>query len=180
MEENTIPEDALVIKYAGQTLSLYLSNTKVSDISALGRLTKLKVLDLRDTEVSNDQIYELFVRNENRENLMVWNSKNEVIRWADVPGEYKQPVKEELSFEKQIDVAYKFLLKNNIPKSALTVDTTDQTLALNLNDAQVNDITALGGLTHLTKLYLPLTQVSDITALEGLTNLKFYQIRAHT
>ena len=167
--------------------TLDLRETEVSDVSSLSGLTSLMRLDLEGTQVSDVSIYELFVTNENRENLKVLNKEEKEITWADVPEEYKQqvqpaepfvpefiPVQKPLSFDEQVARVKAFLAGNGLSEDKLVIEGEggNRKMQLTLINTEVSDVSSLSGLTSLKMLDLRETPVSDVSSLSGLTSLK--------
>jgi len=166
---------------------LSLSKTQVSDISALNGLMKLREVSFGNVQVNNKQIYELFVANENRENLLVvlfgeGVLDEENIRWDDVPEEYHRRVEEAsqpaLSFEEQVTAVREFLRQKGINPDEevegdirLEVDEEKGTIGLNLRSRGIGDLTSLASLTHITHLYLQNSDVSSLDFVSRMTGL---------
>ena len=140
------------LEYATQLEWLSLSNTDVSDVSALANLTQLKDLSLRTTHVSDVSALAPLTQLER----------------LDLEGTHVSDVSA-LAPLTQLKMLY---LGGTGVSDVSALAPLTQLAWLYLSFTHVSDISALAPLTQLEMLSLSGTDVSDISALANLTQLK--------
>jgi len=87
---NTDVSDITPLQGLGNLRVLNLSDTSVSNITPLHALLNLTELNFHDTDISDESIYELFAAHPNPEGFFVKNRDREIIRYANIPNEYRK------------------------------------------------------------------------------------------
>ena len=128
---------------------LTLSDTQVSDISALSGLTALRMLNLRDTQVSDISAL----------------SGLTALEYLSLPG---TPVSDISALSGLEGLKYLDLSRTQV-NDISALSGLEGLIHLDLSGTQVNDIAALSGLTALSFLELSGTQVKDLSPLLSLT-----------
>lgn len=141
LRENGLSEDRLKVDRTSETLKLYLSGTKVSDISALANLTNLQVLDLTGTLVSDISVLENLT---NLQKLYLSNT-----RVFDIS-----------SLEKLTNLQELYLSATLVSDISALASLTNLQV-LNLSGIKIFDISALANLKNLWVLNLFGTLVSN-------------------
>jgi small GTP-binding protein len=131
--------------------ALDLSNSQISDISALQTLTNLVHLDLRYNEISDISALQRLT------NLTTLD-----LRYNQIS---------DISALQTLTNLTDLYLSNNQISDINALQTLTNLTTLYLRNNQISDISALQTLTNLTDLYLSNNQISDISALQRLTNL---------
>ena len=131
---------------------LYLSNTRVSDVSPLAKLPNLYTLYLSGTKVSDASLTSVAELTGLRALYLKNTRVSDVSPLAKLKRLY-------------------YLDLSNTKVSLSAVSKLSSLGALDLSNTQVSDVSPLAKLTNLQHLYLSSTQVSDISALAKLANL---------
>jgi hypothetical protein len=153
--------------------TLYLGRTHVSDISALANLTSLTTLHLGGTQVSDvsalanlTNLTTLYLGGTHVSDISALANLTNLTR-LDLWGTQVSDISALANLTHLTKLDLELTQVNNI--SALANLTSLSTL--DLGGTQVSDISALANLKTLTTLILQGTEVSDISALANLTNL---------
>ncbi len=137
-----------------KTLTLY--NTPVSDISALKGLNDLEILDLSNTPVSDVSA----LKNLNELNYLNLSST---------------PVSDVSALKNLNELNYLDFRSTQI-RDVSALKGLGNLIHLNLSNTQVSDVSALKNLNNLKKLDLSSTQVSDVSALKNLNELNYLNL----
>ena len=157
LDETTHPANQLMqnhvhglCKNGGRVLNL--SETQVSDVSALANLTNLQSLDLMSTRISDISPLASLT---NLQSLYLMNTQ----------------VSDVLALVSLTNLQSLLLMNTQVSDVSALAGLTNLE-SLYLSYSQVSDVSTLAGLTNLQLLHLSYTQVSDVSTLADLTNLQ--------
>ncbi|MEA5463799.1 leucine-rich repeat domain-containing protein [Leptothoe sp. PORK10 BA2] len=143
--------DAYLAQVLSHTNKLYLSQTQVSDVSALSALSQLNYLSLSQTQVSDVSA------------LSALSQLNEL--------DLSQTQVSDVSALSALSQLNELDLSQTQVSDVSALSALSQLNYLYLSQTQVSDVSALSALSQLNNLDLRQTQVSDVSALKRLKNL---------
>ena len=168
------PASTPILRSQLRPLSLRLTGSEVTDVSALRELKNLTFLNLGDTKVTDvSALREL-------KNLTFLELRGTGVTDVSALRELKNLTWLNLDSTKVTDVSALQGLTNltqlNLSHTSVTDVSALQELKsltyLDLSYTKVTDVSALRGLTNLTRLDLSYTSVTDVSVLRGMKNLK--------
>ena len=167
-------QDLTGLEFAINLEELHLAHNRISDITPLGALTKLMVLDLHN----NFRISDAFPLStlKNLTHLSLWGNK---VSDVSPLGVLTNLIYLSLENNRVSDVSPLSTLTNlrgldletNRISDVSSLKVLTELIFLDFDQNRVSDVSALKGLTKLTQLDFSDNQISDLSPLSGLTEL---------
>ncbi|WP_312369608.1 leucine-rich repeat domain-containing protein [Lachnoclostridium sp.] len=153
---------------------LYLQRNMISDINALKKLTKLEVLSLNGNQIESvsalstlTNLRELYIRENNIKNI---SSLNKLTKLVVLEGG-KNSI-QNIDSLKNLKNLKSLILDNNKINDITGLKTLTNLKYLDLSNNKISSINSLKNLSGLERLYLQRNSISDISAISGLKKLK--------